>query len=176
MTSPPYVDDKAKGAFIGLSTDVKRGALFRAVLEGLAFGFRQLVEALWAYPVGPTDRQFYAIGGGTRNQLLMQIKATVHNRPILVADVAESTALGAALLGGLGAGVYPNLPAALATIKIDHRRVEPVAAQVAFYDACYERVFRPLYPALRELHHQIYDLQLSDLIHTFPVQPFTDEP
>ena len=163
MSSPPFVDDKAKGAFIGLSTDVKRGTLFRAVLEGLACGIRQSMARLWTYPGVAPQRQFYAIGGGTRNPLLMQIKATVSNQPILIADVVESTALGAALMGGLGAGVYPDLTTALSIINIRQQLVEPILEQVPFYQALYEDIFCQLYPTLLKLHHQIYDLQAGPL-------------
>lgn len=159
LADPPYDDPKGRAVFIGLSTDATRGVLFRAILEGLAYESRASLEALLKFPNMTALRKIYAIGGSTRNQLLMQIKATVANRPITVAAVSESTSLGAAILGGLGAGVYPDVPAALQQLGHQQTVVEPVAAEVAHYEAIYQQVFQPLYLTLKPLHHAIYQLQ-----------------
>jgi xylulokinase len=76
-----------------------------------------------------------------------------------VAEVTEATSWGAAILGGLGAGVYPDVTSALDTIRSSRRTVEPVADQVAFYEAYYRQVYQKIYEALRPLHHEIYRLQ-----------------
>lgn len=159
LANPPYDDPKGRGAFIGLSTDVKRETLFRAVLEGLAYESRLTLESLLQYPgvVAPTD--IYAIGGSTRNRLLMQIKASVLDQPITVVEVTEATSLGAAILGGLGAGIYADVPTALKMINYTHTLVEPVADQAALYEAYFRQVYRDLYSSLRPLHHAIYSLQ-----------------
>ncbi|MBI1881600.1 MAG: carbohydrate kinase, partial [Chloroflexi bacterium] len=117
----PFDDPQGRGAFIGLSTDTKRGALFRAVLEGIAYQTRHSVEPLLTYAGVEKLRQIYAIGGSTRNQLLMRIKAGVFNQPITVATVVEATSLGAAILGGLGAGVYADVPAAMQQLQRTHQ-------------------------------------------------------
>jgi len=158
--NPPYQDPKGRGAFIGLSADVRRGALFRAILEGLAYESRQNLEPLLAYPGVAALRDIYAIGGSTRNHLLMQIKATVLNRTITVAKVAEATSLGAAILGGLGAGIYADVPSALGSLRCAQNHVEPVADQVDLYEACFRQVYQRIYPTLRCLHHTIYQLQI----------------
>jgi len=157
--NPPYRDFMGRGAFIGLSADVRRGALFRAILEGLAYESRLSLEALLAYPGVAALRDIYAIGGGTRNRLLMQIKASVMNRAIIIAEVAEATSLGAAILGGLGAGVYADVPSALGALRRAHTLVEPVADRVALYNACFHQVYRHIYLGLRPLHHAIHQLQ-----------------
>jgi len=159
LANPPYDDPKSRGAFIGLSTDVKRGALFRAVLESLAYESRNSLEPLLTYPEVEQLRKIYAIGGSTRNYLLMRIKAAVLNQPITVATVAEATSLGAAILGGLGAGVYPDVPSALAQLRHDQTLIEPAPSEAALYDAYFRQVYQQLYPALRPLHHTIYRLQ-----------------
>ena len=159
MANPPHVDVKAKGAFIGLNTDVKRGALFRAVLEGLAYEVRLCLESLLAHQNKAAADQIYATGGGTRNPLYMRLKATVLNRPINLIDLAEGVALGAAMMGGLGAGVYPDVASALETVRFAQTRVEPDSSLVALYEAYYQQVYRHLYAALRPLHHQLHDLQ-----------------
>ncbi len=162
LANSPHVDPKGRGVFIGLSTDIKRDALFRAVLEGLAYECRHALEPLFAYPQVLAPRRIYAIGGGTRNHLLMRIKATVLNKPITVAAVAEATSLGAAILGGLGAGVYADVSSALAQLRRDQTIIEPVADEVTLYEATYQQVYRQLYLTLKPLHHTIYQLQSQD--------------
>jgi len=158
MSNPPYADTKARGAFIGLNTDIKRGVLFRAVLEGISYEARLCLETLLAHQ-GLAPPQIYAIGGGTRNPLYMRIKASVLNQPITILKVAEAVTLGAAMLGGLSAGVYPDVISALANIHHDQTRVEPDAAEVELYHTCYRQVYQQLYQSLRPLHHKIHDLQ-----------------
>jgi xylulokinase len=159
LANPPYDDPRSRGAFVGLSTDVGRGALFRAVLEGLAFDSRNSLEPLLGH-VGLDDlRAIYAIGGGVQNRLLMRIKASVFDRTITVVGVEEATSLGAAILGGIGAGVFADVPSALGELRYAETPVEPVPAEVPLYDAAFRRVYRRIYPTLREVNHEIYDLQ-----------------
>src|SRR5215213_299833 len=159
LASPPYDDPAARGAFVGLSTDVTRGTLFRAVLEGLAFESRNSLEPLLAHSGIDDLRTIYAIGGGTQNRLLMRIKATVSNQAITVVGVEEATSLGAAILGGIGAGVYADVPSALEELRYAENPVEPVQEEVSFYDAAFRRVYGGIYPSLRGVHHEIQALQ-----------------
>jgi xylulokinase len=159
LANPPHDDPKGRGAFIGLSTDAKRGTLFRAILEGLAYEARHSVESVLAYPGVTPPQRVYAIGGGTRNQLLLQIRASVLNRVITVAEVAEATSLGAAILGGLAAGIYPDLASVAEKLRYTQATVEPVTDQAAMYEAYFLQVYQKIYPALRELHHATYQLQ-----------------
>lgn len=162
LASSPYDDPLARGAFIGLGMDVGRGALFRAVLEGTAFDSRMMLEALLAYEDVPELRTITAIGGVTRNALWMRIKATVLNRPLELMQVSDAVSLGAAILGGLSAGVYPDAQAALQALRRETRRVEPAADQVELYDRIYRRVYTGLYPALRPLHHELQHIRQGE--------------
>lgn len=159
LANPPYDDPKGRGAFIGLTTDVKRGTLFRAILEGLAYESRITLEGLLAFDQVMPPRNIYATGGNTRNRLLMQIKASVLNRPITVLEVTEATSLGAAILGGLGAGVYPDVSSALAQLRYAQKTVDPLPDLVSLYDSYFHQVYRNLYLTLKSLHHKIHDLQ-----------------
>jgi xylulokinase len=94
-----------------------------------------------------------AIGGNTQNRLLMAIKAAVYGRPIAAADMPEATALGAALLGGLAAGVFQDLAAAVAGLATTYRTFEPRAHWVERYEAHYRHIYQPAYARLRPLHH-----------------------
>jgi xylulokinase len=158
LANPPYDDPRSRGAFVGLSTDVTRGVLFRAVLEGLAFDSRNSLQPLLTHSNVEKLRAIYAIGGGTQNRLLMRIKATVLDRTVTVVGVDEATSLGAAILGGVGAGVYADFPSALKELRYDETPVEPVSDQVRLYNELFRQVYRQLYPSLRAVHHEIYRL------------------
>jgi xylulokinase len=149
----PIPDPLARGAWFGIGGDATRGALYRALLEGLAFEARQTVDSLTQLPGLPPIETVRAIGGNTRNPLLMAIKAAVYDRPIAAAEMAEATALGAALLGGCAAGVFADLASAVAGLASSQRTFEPRADWVARYDAHFRRVYRPAYARLRPLHH-----------------------
>jgi xylulokinase len=159
LANPPHDDPKSRGAFVGLSTDVDRGALVRATLEGLAFETRATYEPLFAYPEVEPPRVVRVIGGSTRNDLLMRIKATVMGQPLTVVDAEEATALGAAILGGLAAGVYPNVAEALATLDLGSYVVEPDPNERDLYERIYPGVYRPLYDRVAPISHASVEIQ-----------------
>ncbi|MEZ4729793.1 MAG: FGGY-family carbohydrate kinase [Caldilineaceae bacterium] len=152
LANSPNVDLHARGAFIGLHTDMKQGTLFRALVEGLAYEVRYSLEPMLHYMKLPKLHKVYVAGGGAYNDLYTRIKASILNHPLTVVSVKESTALGAAVLGGVGAGVYPDLPTALAQLRFAQETIEPVAADATFYDAAYQAVYQHLYQALSPLH------------------------
>ena len=161
FANPPHDDPKGRGAFIGLSTDAKRGVLFRALLEGLAYEARYSLETLLAYPGMAPLQQTYVSGGSTRNRLLVQLRATILNQPLIMVDVAEATSLGAAILGGLGAGIYADTTSVGNTIRHNRITIDPVPDNVPVYNAYFEQVYKHIYASLRDLHHRVYQLQQS---------------
>ena len=82
LGNPPHNDPASRAAFIGLTADVTRGTLFRAVLEGLAYESRLCLDAIVSQPGICRPDRIVAIGGNTRNRLLMQIKSSVFNQRI----------------------------------------------------------------------------------------------
>ena len=95
----PHWDAAARGAITGLDRGCGRAHVVRAALEGIAFQTRDVVDAL---PAGVS--QLRADGGATANRFLMQFQADVLDMPVEVAAGAETTALGAAALAGIGVG------------------------------------------------------------------------
>jgi xylulokinase len=150
----PVPDPEARGAWFGLSADATAATLYRAVLEGLAFEARLTLDDLDRLPGLQPTEQIRAIGGNTRNPLLLRIKASVYGRPLVAAELAEATALGAALLGGLAAGVFPDLASAIAGTAAEKIVVQPETDWTAGYDRHYRRVYRPAYAALRPLRQR----------------------
>lgn len=156
MSNPPYGDAPSRAAFVGLTGDTNPASLYRAVLEGIAFESHLCLNGLAS--VGPIDR-IVAIGGSTRNDLLMEIKANVYGRPVTIAKTAEAVALGAAILGGLGAGVYVDIDDVIDQIRIDTRTLNPDPALVTRYADLFENVYTHLYPSLSNLSQRIHDTQ-----------------
>ena len=159
LANPPHDDPRSRGTFVGLSTDATRGVMTRAVLEGIAFESRNSLDGIVRYPGVEVPREIRAIGGGTRNDLLMAIKASIVRQPHTVLGLQEGTALGAAMLGGLAAGVYADSVSAIAALADSARTVEPDPAAEPVYEEVYQRVFRPLYDAVAPVSHAIVRLQ-----------------
>ena len=97
-------------------------------------------------------------GGGTRNRLLLDIKANVYGHALDVVSVDEATALGAALLGGVASGLYADCRAAAAAVDYDVVRVTPEPAVAAWYDRAYTDVYQHLGVTLGPLHAAIHNL------------------
>jgi xylulokinase len=89
----------------------------------------------------------------------MGIKASVTNLTHAVVEAEEATALGAAILGGLGAGVYASVDDAVAAMRYGKHEVAPVTSDVPVYEAIFREVYREVYPAVAPLSQRISDLQ-----------------
>jgi xylulokinase len=142
----PHADPDARGAFVGLSVRHDRGALVRAVLEGVAFGLRDSLDLI--AELGGKPALGRVSGGGARSELWLQIVASVLELPLERVAVDEGAAFGAAILGGVASGTWPDVHAAVAATVKRGERIEPVAEWVEVYRERRER-FRALYPALR---------------------------
>lgn len=140
----PYPDPDARGAFTGLSARHDRGALWRAMLEGVAFGLRDSLELLRELGAAPESGR--VSGGGARSELWLRIVASVLGLPLDLTESEQGSAFGAALLAGVRAGVFADAEEAVARCVRTLRRVEPEWD----YDPGYER-FRRLYRTLKPL-------------------------
>ena len=144
----PHADPHARGAFAGLTIRHDLGALVRAVLEGVAYGLRDSLQLLRELGVSPAAG--HASGGGARSELWLRILASVLGLPIRRTATDEGSAYGAALLGGVAAGVFRDVNEAVAAcVRLDDA-IEPDRDWSAAYERGYPR-FRLLYPALRPL-------------------------
>jgi len=140
----PYPDPNARGVFFGLTLRHGKPHMTRAVLEGVSYGLRDSLELMRG--LGLSIQQVRASGGGARSLLWRQILADVFDAQIVTVDVTEGAAYGAALLAGVGAGVYPDVAAACAAAVRVTGSTEPGPA-VSIYADYYPR-YRALYPAL----------------------------
>ena len=144
----PHADPDARGAFTGLQLRHDRGALVRAVLEGVAFGLRDSFDILRGLGIEVSSAR--ASGGGARSELWLRICASVLDVPIERTVAEEGSAFGAALLGGVAGGVFTDVSKAVAAAVQTKDVVEPDAEWARVYGEQQHR-YRALYPALRDL-------------------------
>lgn len=149
----PLWDAQAQGVLFGLSTDHGRPHILRAVLEGVAFSARHLLEEIET-AAGMHPRELKSSGGGTQSDLWCQIKADVLGQSICRLKVAESGILGAALMAGVGTELLPDLAAAAKSMVHVDRVFTPDAERGRHYDELYG-IYRSLYPALAETNRRL---------------------
>lgn len=143
----PIWDPAARGVFHGLSLSHTRAHMLRAVLEGVAFALRSVLDAI--EESGTRMETVVVIGGGARSGLWRRILADVFERPLLVPHQLETaTALGAAAAAAVGAGLRASYTECARWVRIT-RTEAPDPAHAAVYRSSYAR-YRDLYPALRE--------------------------
>jgi xylulokinase len=143
----PHYDPLARGAFVGLTLRHGLSHLIRAVMEGVAFGMRDLVELLRAQGTHPSEA---VVGGGAANSpVWRQLITDIMGIPLYTVNTTEGAALGAAILASVGAGAWPDVPSACQTLIRKESVTEPDPGAMAAYEALYP-AYRALYPALRE--------------------------
>jgi xylulokinase len=142
----PHNDPTIRGAFTGLSHETTRAQMTQAVLEGVAFAFKDCLAALTE--AGTRISEADAIGGGSQSRFWLAVIASVLDLPLHRLDAGEAGgALGAARLGRMAAtGEAPTV-----VCKPPRRveTIEPNAVLAAQYEPIYRR-YRSLYPALKE--------------------------
>jgi xylulokinase len=145
----PHLDPRARAALVGLSASHTRAHVVRAILEGVAFSLRDTLT-IFAEMNVPVETIRLG-GGGARSALWRQIQADVYGQTIEIAAAEEGAAYGAALLAGVGSGVWPSIDEACAQVIRVSKRVEinPEASQLL--DALYKS-YQSLYPALRSIN------------------------
>ena len=146
----PLWNPDAQGVFYGLSFASSRADMIRAVMEGVAYSLRHNLDT--AAEAGATVREMRATGGSSRSDVWMQIKADVTGCRMLAPASEHAAARGAAILAGIGVGVYGDWQEAVSGIAIE-RQYAPDAARHALYMrqyALYRRLAAVLEPVMNE--------------------------
>jgi xylulokinase len=145
----PHMDPDAVGAFIGLNLKHTRAEMIRAELEGVVMSLRQGLEILMGLGI-PVNR-IVASGGASNHPLWRQLQADIFNRPIYRTQTIEASAVGAAILAGVGTGIYPDIPEACRrTVRWKPDILQPDIKNVESYDDRYQ-TFIQLYPSIRTI-------------------------
>lgn len=149
----PHPDPMARGGWVGLTRRHTRAHLVRAVIEGVTFAMGQILDLVRA-----TGVEVGAVrlgGGGARSALWRQVQADVYGVPVTTTNTEEGPAFGAALMAGVGAGVWASVPEACAATIVQGAAIEPSASASKYRRA--REVFEELYPALRSAMHALSD-------------------
>jgi xylulokinase len=147
----PHLDPNARGALVGLTAQHTRAHIIRAILEGVVFSLRDTFTIF--RELGVPVKSIRLGGGGARSSLWQQIQADIYGMPVDLVTAEEGAAYGAALLAGVGAGMWRSVEAACETAVHVAKRVEPIAKNVELMNRRYEE-YRKLYPALRGIGYK----------------------
>ena len=142
-------DPSATGVVIGLSFDSKRADIVRAILEGLTYEQALCIRLL--NEAGVDVNRIRAIGGGSRSERWMQIKADITGLPVSVIHTSEAASLGVAMLAGCATGVYAGLEDAAAQLIKVRKTFYPRPERAAHYQRQLT-LYGELYTALRPLY------------------------
>lgn len=153
----PLHDPGAKGVLFGLSLKHTRMDIFRAILEGVAYGIRHNLEVMKIENVLP--QRIIAVGGGTKNPLWLQIVADVCNMPLQVPTEQIGASYGDAFLAGQGIGLFGDLTEIKKWVKVQSL-VRPNQENGSEYDFYY-KLFRDLYEQTAELMHRLSNHLIS---------------
>lgn len=130
----PHYDNLARAGFFGLSFKTDFGCLARAVMEGVTFEARDIVEAFQRFV---PQREIMMSGGATKSPLWCQIQADIYGEPTTFLKEGECTVIGAAILGGVGAGVFKTVKEGCDQMLHKVRTFEPDAKTHATYNEIY---------------------------------------
>lgn len=143
----PHYDEHARGGFLGLTLKHDLGDLARAVLEGVAYEAREIIEAYGA--MGLELREIRLAGGATKSDLWCQIQADVYGKPTSVLREGECAVLGAAILGAVGAGIFADVREGVDSTVHVERTYEPRPDHHERYTELW-KIFGRSYRALHE--------------------------
>ena len=152
----PAPDPASMGAFVGLRNIVTKGDMVRAVVEGLNYQFLQILAGV-AAGLGVAPEKLIAVGGGAKNAFWMQNKADMVGKCFEAPEVEEATPLGAAILAGIGVGVYRDEQDAFEQVYKPGRVYEPDTELTGAYAERFE-AFERIYPALKPLNERLRGL------------------
>jgi sugar (pentulose or hexulose) kinase len=148
---------EARGAVIGFTDIHTRAHLYRAILEGLAYGLREGMERL-EKRTGTPIRELRVAGGGSQSDAAMQLTADIFGLPALRPHLYETSGLGAAIDAAVGLQLYPDFAAATAAMTRSGRRFDPDPRTRRLYDQLYRRIYLRLYGRLRPLYEELQQL------------------
>jgi xylulokinase len=148
----PHNNPEAKGAFAGMTLTTTRSDMTQAVMEGVAFSLRDILDKIRS--LGVTVNSARIIGGGAKSPVWCQIMADVLNIKVEKINSAEGPAFGAAVLASVGAGIFESVEEACGALISVTESFTPDTAAVKGYDARYP-IFRNLYAVLKDSFHQM---------------------
>jgi xylulokinase len=144
----PHLDPRARGALVGLTAFHTRADVIRAILEGVGFSLRDTFSVFCEMSVPVKSVRLG--GGGARSSLWRQIQADIYGREVEIVEAEEGAAYGAALLAGVGVGMWASVDTACTAVVRVAKRVRPNADAVATLNTNYA-AYRRVYSATRDI-------------------------
>jgi xylulokinase len=151
-TGTPYLDPRSKGAILGLTTSTTRSDIYKAILDGITYETRLNIERLERS--GVRMKELRAIGGGSRSEIWLKLKANILNKRISKLAVSEAGCLGASMLAATADGAYGSVDDAVEACVETEYTVEPDEEKVEEYDQRFE-IYRGIYEHTRDVSWQI---------------------
>lgn len=148
----PHNDPSARSCFIGMTMDTTREDMTQAVLEGVAFGIRDSLEA--AKALGIDIKTSMICGGGAKSPLWKKIFANVLNIELTTPETEQGPGYGGAILAAVACGEYRSVDEACSRLVKVTARTEPDPELAARYEQRYQ-TFRKLYPALKDIFPEL---------------------
>ena len=156
----PHYDDSARGAYIGMSLANSKSDLARSTMEGICFENRMMLETLREADLPPA-KSLRVVGGASNNDFWNQVQADIYGLPVETIVCRESTALGAAIICAVAAGMYESYKDASEHMTRVLKRYEPEAHRAAAYDRIYD-IWNDCYLDLsQKSFRKIYDYQTA---------------
>ncbi len=150
----PYQSFNSLGTVLGVTTTTTRGQIIRAVFEAACYQLARQIRVI-EDNTGAMCRRIRSLGGVQKNEFWLQMKADVTGLPVEVADNPEVTLLGAAILAGIGAGIYRDADDALSGMSFPMTVYEPDRERHEQYRVFYETVFAGIAPALKDIYRRM---------------------
>lgn len=147
----------AKGSIIGFGSIHHKEHIYRAILEGIAYGLRHGREMIEAKS-GHRMKEIIVTGGGSKSDLMMQITADIFGIPAVRPKVSETSGLGAALLAAVGTGMYADYDEAVKHMTGRGDVFNPIPEHVEIYDRLYKEVYHKIYPGLKKIFRSIQQI------------------
>ncbi|MDC0077926.1 FGGY family carbohydrate kinase [Deltaproteobacteria bacterium] len=148
----PHTDPNSRGAFHGLTLKHGREHLFRAAIEGVAFGSELILESMRTN--GFFTESIVVSGGATHSELWLQIHSDVSNLPLILTKNPDAPLLGCAILAAVGAEIYEDIPTAVEQMVQFDRVIEPNSQVNAEYQPFYE-AYKASYVGLRNIRNNL---------------------
>jgi len=133
----PENNPKARGVFFGISIDHRRGHFTRAILESIAFMLRRDLEIFFNNNI--KIKSIISMGGGAKSGLWNQIKADITGLELLIPENTETALLGAAVIAGVGMGVYKDIETATSKVVSIEKKYSPDSENKSIYDIAYKK-------------------------------------
>jgi xylulokinase len=146
-TGPPSFVTDTSGLIVGLQLDTKRGEVLKGIIEGITFYLKEIIDSLPA--TGIQIENYRAVGGGSRSDIWVQTCANILGRPLTRPVITEAGALGAAIIAGVGSGIFADYSQAVAAMVKPERTFEPEMLIHQRYQARYQH-YRRLWPLMAD--------------------------